>query len=130
MALKRTQIKRGTSQLKRTGWSRAIKSTFEGHVYASGLEARYAQELSLRKKAKDIKGWNRQKQVEVYVHGKLMFKYKLDFEILHNDGTTELVEVKGFANQAFPLRWKLFTTVWNHEHPKVKTTLLKTKDIL
>jgi len=124
-----------TSQLKRSGFKKpinkynAIKRSFEGNVYDSGLEVRYAQELSLRKKAKDIKGWNRQKQVEVYVCGKLMFKYKLDFEILHNDGTTELVEVKGFADRGFPLRWKLFTTVWSHEHPKVKTTLLKPKDI-
>ena len=140
--LKRTELKRGNKPLKRSALKRkaplraskskygAIRTELGGYTYASKLEATYAQQLELRKKAKDIKDWERQPQVIVYVYGIKMFQYKLDFKIIHNDYSEELVEVKGFPDKAFPLKWKVFTTVWNHEHPEVITNLLWTKDII
>jgi len=73
-----------------------ISQTYNGHPYQSKLEAHYAQELDLRVRAKDIKSWERQVRTELYVHGKKICDYTLDFEITHNDGSTELIEVKGF----------------------------------
>ena len=43
----------------------AQKQTVDGYSYASKKEAAYAQELDLRIKAKDIKGYDRQVKVSM-----------------------------------------------------------------
>lgn len=100
----------------------AKKTSFEGIVYDSKMEADFAVLLSMRLKAKDIKGWERQKQIELYYFtssGQKIFykKWKVDFLIFHNDGTKELAEVKGFPTPDFLIKETLLKTVWLRDNP-------------
>jgi len=93
---------------QRKGNKYGAKSTIYNNIaYHSKKEAGYAQELDLRLKAKDIKGWNRQKKISLDVNGYHICNYYVDFEVLHNDGTKEWVEVKGFETEVWRLKWKL-----------------------
>ena len=80
-----------------------------GHTYQSIKEAKYAQDLEWRLKAKDIKAWSRQVKVPLYGrNGSHVCDYWVDFRVEHTDGTTEYVEVKGFETDTWRLKWKLF----------------------
>ncbi|MBU2025410.1 MAG: DUF1064 domain-containing protein [Patescibacteria group bacterium] len=83
--------------------------------YDSKFEAGYAQELELRKKAKDIKDWEAQKRIELRVNGELITTYKIDFVVYHNDKTIEYVETKGYETYDWRLRWKLFVANFKKE---------------
>lgn len=86
----------------------AVRQTYGGYSYASKMEARFARDLDLRLKAKDIKSWERQPQIELRgENGSLIATYKLDFLINHHDGSIEYVEVKGFRTRDWRLKWKL-----------------------
>ena len=47
-------------------------SDYNGYIYDSALEADYARELDMRKKAKDIKDWKRQVKCEIRIDGILI----------------------------------------------------------
>lgn len=97
---------------------------YNGRSYHSKLEAGYAMELDLRKKAGDILGWIPQVMVNLDVKGKHICKYYVDFKILHKDGTEEFVEVKGFATEVWRLKWRLFEALFGDD-PTVKLTVVK-----
>jgi hypothetical protein len=101
------------------------KQTYDGYSYMSKLESAYAQQLDLRVKAKDIKGWRRQEKIRLDVNGKHICNYYMDFVIEHNDNSEEFVEVKGFETEAWRLKWKLFCALY----PDEKKTILYAKDI-
>lgn len=87
----------------------SVRQTVNGYSYMSKLEAKYAFELDLRVKAKDIKSWERQVKVELKgENGSKVCNYFVDFLITHNDGLLEYVEVKGFITDLWKLKWKLF----------------------
>jgi hypothetical protein len=74
------------------------------HPYRSKWEAQYAHELELRRKAKDIKSWEYE-PVDARVlltewqwvgKRKSRASYMPDFRVTHNDGSIEMVEVKGY----------------------------------
>lgn len=74
------------------------------YPYKSKWESQYAQELEFRKLAKDIKDWEyepadaRVLLTEWQWVGKRKSRasYMPDFRITHNDGSIEMVEVKGY----------------------------------
>jgi hypothetical protein len=78
----------------------------------SKFEAGYAFELSMRKKAGEIKDFVEQKTLELIVNGFVVCTYKIDFIVYHNDGFTEYVETKGLATETWKLKWKLFTALY------------------
>ena len=105
------------------------KSTFYGgYWYASKLEAGYAQELDLRFKAKDIKKWERQVPIPIYLHKRLITTYKIDFVVWENDGTKTYVETKGIETYAWRLRWKMFEAIINATEPENKVEVVKAQN--
>ena len=108
----------------RTSKYKNIKQTYNGYSYHSKAEAAYACELDLRVKAKDIKSWDRQKKLELYVYGTKICNYYIDFEVIHNDDSVELIEIKGFKTNVWLLKWKLVNAIWKKEHPKIKISVV------
>lgn len=96
--------------------------------YDSRGERDYAQELELRKKAKDIKDYEEQVRIPLRVNGDLITTYKIDFVIYHLDGTKEYIEYKGYLDYASNLRWKLFCAVLKAEEPDAICTMIKHKE--
>lgn len=105
-------------------WTTAKKQTYNDLKYDSGFEARYAQELDLRVKWKDIKRWERQIKIPIDVNGYHICNYFIDFVVYHNDDTIEYVETKGYATEVWRLKWKLFEALYS-DKPDVKLTVVK-----
>lgn len=102
-----------------------VRQTYNGYSYDSRLEARVAQDLDLRVKAKDILGYDRQFKVELRVNGKLIANYYCDFRLHLPDGSYELLEVKGYETEVYRLKRKLLEAAWLPEHPDHTYTVTK-----
>jgi len=98
---------------------------YNGISYDSIKEANYAEELDWRVKAKDIKSWERQIKISLDVNGFHICNYYVDFKIIHNDGSVEYVEVKGFETEVWRLKWKLFEALINDIDPGAEITVYK-----
>lgn len=99
----------------------AKKTVFNGRKFDSKFEANVAADLELRKKAKDIKDYECQYKVIMPIyneHGKKVHEvsHKIDFRILHNDGSYELLEAKGYESTDWKFRRKLLEKLWLPEH--------------
>lgn len=93
--------------------------------YDSKKESAYAQELELRKRAKDIKDYKGQVKIELFgENGTRVCNYFVDFEVTHNDGSTEYVEVKGFETAIWRLKWRLFEDKFGKDH-NIKLTIVR-----
>lgn len=79
----------------------------------SKFEAGKAQELELRKKAKDIKDFKEQVKIPLEVNGYHICNYYIDFVVEHNDGDIEYIETKGYATDVWKLKWKLFEALYD-----------------
>lgn len=100
-------------------------SIYNGYSYDSIKEAQHAMLLDHRKKNKEIKDWERQYPIEIYINGIKIFRMKVDFLLYHNDGSKELQEVKGYATDIFNLKLKLIDAVWLKENPEYTYTLIR-----
>lgn len=105
-------------------WTTAKKQEYNGFRYDSGFEADYARELDLRVKAKDIKSYDRQVNLELIVNDYIVCTYRIDFIIYHNDGIIEYVEIKGWQSDTWKLKWKLFEALYA-DKPDVKLTIVQ-----
>lgn len=105
----------------------AKRTDYEGMVFHSKLEAAYAQELDLRIKAKDITRWERQVRLDLKVNGQKICSYYIDFVIIHNDGSKEYVECKGFETEVWRIKWKILEAIFDDfkEHPDDRLTVIK-----
>lgn len=45
----------------------------------------------------------------------LPIKYKADFKVIHNDGSEEIIDIKGMVNQTFALKEKMYH--YHHDYP-------------
>ncbi|MFB1100880.1 DUF1064 domain-containing protein [Terribacillus sp. JSM ZJ617] len=90
------------------------KVKLDGHTFDSKAEAHFYQYTKLRLKAGDIQSYELQPRYllqEAFKHqGKSIQKmeYVADFLITHNDGSQEVVDVKGVETEAFKIKKKLF----------------------
>jgi uncharacterized Zn finger protein (UPF0148 family) len=96
----------------------------------SKYEAAVADELWLRKKAKDIKDYDSQYKIEMWAYdknGKPAMKktHKVDFRIHHNDGSFELLEAKGAETQDYKDRRRWLETFWLPENKDHTYTVVK-----
>ncbi len=96
----------------------------------SKFEATVADELALRKRAKDILDYDSQYKVEMWVYrkdGTPAFKvsHKVDFRIHHKDGSFELLEAKGVETTDYKWRRRLLEEVWLPEHLDHTYTVVK-----
>src|SRR5690625_1381904 len=103
------------------------KVEVDGHTFDSQAEARYYNELKLREKGKEILFFRlqpRYRLLDGFEKGGKKHRaidYIADFEIHHQDGSIEVVDVKGAPlTQVFRIKEKLF----NHKYPH-KLTLVK-----
>lgn len=99
------------------------RRTYDGRVYMSGSEMRYAAELDLKKRTGVIVNWAPQYRVVLEVNGKKICTMFIDFKVWHKDGSTELVEVKGFETEVYKVKRKLFEAL----NQDVKYTVVKAK---
>lgn len=97
-------------------------SFFRGQGYDSKAEVSQAMELDSMLRKGEIKGWTKQKSVDLVVNGYLICTYKVDFVIEHLDGITEYLEVKGFATSTWRIKWKLFEALYGDD-PNIKLTV-------
>lgn len=103
----------------------ARKTLYRGVTYDSAREAKYAFELDMRKRAGQIKAWDRQVPIALEAYGRPICKYKIDFIIIHLDGHLEYVEVKGYETDVWKLKWKVFKAKMEIEEPTAVLTIIK-----
>ena len=82
----------------------ANKVEIDGIKFDSQKEADYYSELKLRLAAKDIKGFCRQPEFVLAPN----LRYKADFIVFNNDGTSEIIDVKGMQTQVYKDKKKVF----------------------
>jgi hypothetical protein len=103
----------------------ATRSEYDGIRYDSKMEAAYAAQLDTLKAGGAIVNWRRQVTIPLAVNGRHICNYRVDFEVAHNDGHLELIEVKGFETPVWQLKWKLLEAIYGAEHPDVELTVVK-----
>lgn len=90
------------------------KTTIDGIVFDSKKEAEYYCQLKLLKRAGEIRDFGLQPKYELQPTFKKngtthrSITYVADFVITNNDGTTEIVDIKGVETQVFKIKQKLF----------------------
>jgi len=88
------------------------KPTYDGIKFDSKKEAKYYLELKILKKAGEIKDFELQPEFVLLdpeddrVTGRGI-RYRADFKIINNDGSEEVVDVKGFKTQIYKIKKKL-----------------------
>lgn len=82
----------------------AIKTNIDGHTFDSKKEAEFYCNLKLRLQAKEIKGFCLQ-PIFILAEG---LKYKADFIVFNNDGTTDVIDIKGFKTKEYITKKKVF----------------------
>lgn len=87
----------------------AIKTKIDEHTFDSKKEAEFYCNLKLRLQAKDIKGFCLQ-PIFILAEG---LKYKADFIIFNNDGTAEIIDIKGFKTKEYITKKKVFEDKYN-----------------
>ena len=80
----------------------AKKTEYNGVVYDSKKEAKYAEDLDLRIRAGEVVFYLR--QVPFDLPGKV--KYRVDFQEFHSDGTIHFTDVKGVKTAMYILKKK------------------------
>lgn len=96
-----------------------LARTYDGRLYASKFECEYARELDLRKRTKAIKDWSPQHRVPLVVNGKTITTMVVDFRVVHDNDSIELVETKGFETSDFKLKRKLLEALFPGIHYSV-----------
>ena len=75
----------------------AKRVEIDGIKFDSQKEANYYSELKIRLATKEIKGFCRQPEFILAPN----LRYKADFIIFNNDGTSEIIDVKGMQTQVY-----------------------------
>lgn len=92
----------------------ARKTMVDNIRFDSAAEARYYQQLKMRKAAKDISDFELQPEFVLLPkfrkNGKAYrgIKYKADFKIYHLDGSIEIIDVKGVRTPVYQMKKQLF----------------------
>lgn len=92
----------------------------EGIHFDSKAEAEYYLVLKDRLDRGEIRELHL--QPKYILQDKPRIAYKADFEVVHLDGITETIDVKGHITQAFSIKKRLFKAQYDH-----KLTLIKKK---
>lgn len=103
------------------------KTIVDGIQFDSIKEAEYYCKLKILKKAGEIKDFGLQPRFELQpAFEKNGVKYQpityvADFVIVNNDGTTDVVDVKGYETQVFKIKRKLF----EYKYPDLNLKVVK-----
>ena len=79
-----------SDKMSRLSKYNAKKTKVDGHTFDSKKEADYYCELKLKLQAKEIRGFCLQ---PIFILADEL-KYKADFIVFNNNGTTEIIDVK------------------------------------
>ena len=96
------------------------RTPYNGRMYDSKAEAKYAYQLDLRRRAGDIQCWKPKPRIPLVVNGRRVCVHVPDFEITHMDGAVELVELKGPETQVWKLKRKLLEATYLANHPEIR----------
>lgn len=94
------------------------KVEIDGHKFDSKLEAQYYEFLKHKKATGKIKDFSLQPRYtlqETFKRDGKTYRsitYIADFEVLHNDGSTQVIDVKGMMTDVFKIKAKLFTKLY------------------
>ena len=97
------------SKIKKKSKYRANKVSVDGHTFDSQKEADFYCELKIKLQAKEINGFCLQ-PIFILARG---LKYKPDFIIFNKDGSTEVIDVKGFKTKEYIAKKKVFEDKFN-----------------
>lgn len=95
---------------------RAIRTEYNGTMYASKAEAAYAAKLDLLIRAGEVRFYL--EQVKFKLPGKV--KYLLDFQVIKTNGEIEWIDVKGFMTPISKLKIKQVEEIY-----KINITLTR-----
>lgn len=98
-----------TDSKKKKSKYRANKVSVDGHTFDSQKEADYYCELKLRLQAKEINGFCLQ---PTFILAPSL-KYKADFIVFNKDGSTEVIDVKGYKTKEYIAKKKVFEDKFN-----------------
>lgn len=85
------------------------KTSIDGHSFDSLKEANYYEELKLRLRVGEIRGFCIQPTFILAPN----LKYKADFIVFNNDGTSEIIDVKGMKTKEYIVKKKVFEDKFN-----------------
>lgn len=94
------------------------KVEIDGHKFDSKLEAQYYTFLKRKKATGKIKDFSLQPRYtlqETFKRDGKTYRsitYIADFEVLHNDGSTQVIDVKGMMTDVFKIKAKMFTKLY------------------
>ena len=103
------------------------KTVVDGITFDSKKEADYYCALKLLKQSGEIRDFGLQPKYELQPafekNGKKYrpITYVADFVIVNNDGTTEVVDVKGVETQVFKIKKKMF----EYQYPELELKIVK-----
>ena len=98
-----------TDSKKRKSKYRSNKVSIDGHTFDSQKEADFYSELKIRLQAKEINGFCLQ---PTFILAPSL-KYKADFIIFNKDGSTEVIDVKGYKTKEYIAKKKVFEDKYN-----------------
>ena len=119
------EINTKKSIAKKKNKYRNIKTTVDGIEFDSRKEADYYCQLKLLKRAGEIKDFGLQPRYELQPTFKKngtthrSITYVADFVIDNNDGTTEIIDIKGVETQVFKIKKKLFEYKYPDKNLKI-----------
>ena len=117
------------SKDRKKGKYHNVSQMYNGHKYDSQLEAKYAQELDYRIDAGEVIKWERQVKLDLRVHGHHVTNYFIDFKVYHSDGTIEYVEVKGYQQPLWVVKWQFLLAIHGTQdspiEPEAELTVMK-----
>lgn len=99
--------------------------TYNGVTYHSILEANYAEELDWRKKNGEVKDWKRQVKIPLTVNGVHIDNYFIDFIVELQNGSLQLVEVKGMELPLWIMKWRLLQALLGELYPGAEMIVIK-----
>jgi len=88
------------------------KSTCGLHYHDSKGEAGYCRQLQILKKAGKIQDFETQKTFDFYVNGKKICSHRVDFLVTTNEGKIEAHEYKGYEQNTWIIKKKLFEALY------------------
>lgn len=82
-----------------------VRQTYNGRVYHSLKEARYAASLDLLLSSNHYLDVKPQHRIDIKINGIHWRNYYIDFRCVRHDGIIEYHEVKGFETEAWKMKW-------------------------
>ncbi len=84
-------------------------------IYDSKKEARYSEQLELRRLAGEIKEIHPQYCLRLDIGDNHICKYYVDFMVILKNGNTEYHEVKGFETDVWRIKWRMAMAIFGKE---------------